>query len=128
MSTFSGQRVLVTGGTTGIGLATAKQFHAQGARVIVTGRNEKTLAAARAELPPEVQVVASDAGSLTDVDSLVETVRGTFGGLDVVFVNAGIGRFAPFEAVTEDDQSVIVWAQDAAAQAASWASLAPQSP
>jgi NAD(P)-dependent dehydrogenase (short-subunit alcohol dehydrogenase family) len=103
MKTFDKQRVLVTGGTTGIGLAAARQFHAEGARVMVTGRNEKTLAEAHQQLPADVLIVRSDAGELTDVEALVRHIRDTFGGLDVAFINAGIGRFAPVEAVTELD-------------------------
>lgn len=103
MKKLQDKRVLVTGGTTGIGLATAKLLHDEGARVIVTGRNEETLEAARRELPSDVHVVKSDAGSLADADSLATTVAERLGGLDVAFLNAGVARFAPIETVSDID-------------------------
>lgn len=101
MSQLKGKIALVTGGTTGIGLATAKQFHAEGAKVIITGQNPATLEAARRELPDDVVVFRADARSLPDTDRLVAEIEKRFGGLDVAFLNAGIARFAPFEAVDE---------------------------
>lgn len=103
MKKLQDKRVLVTGGTTGIGLATAKLLHAEGARVMVTGRNEETLEAARRELPSDVHVVKSDAGSLADAESLATTVAEKLGGLDVAFLNAGVARFAPIETVSDID-------------------------
>ena len=96
-----GSIALVTGGTTGIGLATARLFHAQGARVIVTGQNPDTLEAARRELPDDVVVLRADARSIADADRLADEVRRRFGRLDVLFLNAGIARIAPLEAVDE---------------------------
>lgn len=101
MERFKGKTAVITGGTTGLGLATAKLFVAEGARVIVTGRNPVTIAAAQAELGENAIVVASDATSLPDMDALAEKVKTTFGTLDVLFVNAGYGHFMPFEQVTE---------------------------
>lgn len=86
---------LITGGTTGIGLATAKRFAAEGAEVIVTGRNPETLEAARAELGESVKVVQSDAADEEKVARLFETIGRKHGRLDVLFLNAGIARFAP---------------------------------
>lgn len=103
MKKLQGKRVLVTGGTTGIGLATAKLLHGEGARLIVTGRNEETLEAARRELPSDVHVVKSDAGSLADAEALATTVAEKLGGLDVAFLNAGVARFAPIETVSDVD-------------------------
>jgi NAD(P)-dependent dehydrogenase (short-subunit alcohol dehydrogenase family) len=100
---FQGKRVLVTGGTTGIGLETARRFHAEGARVIVTGKNEATLDQARGALPKDILVLRSDAGCLADADALAARIERELGGLDVVFLNAGIGRFAPIDAVSEAD-------------------------
>lgn len=94
MSLLTQKTALITGGTTGIGLATAKRFLAEGARVIVTGRNPTTLEAARAELPGAT-VLASDASDPDAVASLFVKVREEFGGLDVLFLNAGIAHFAP---------------------------------
>ena len=101
MSRFKGKTALVTGGTTGIGLATARRLHAEGARVFVTGRNPETLAAARATLPQEVAVIQADSGSLEAMDDLMARIGREAGRLDVLFVNAGIVHFAPVEAADE---------------------------
>lgn len=101
MDRFKGKTALITGGTTGLGLATAKLFIEEGARVIVTGRNAETIKAAQAELGNNAIVVPSDATSLSDMDALVKKVKTTLGTLDVLFVNAGYGHFVPFEQVTE---------------------------
>jgi len=101
MDRFKGKIALITGGTSGIGLATAKLFINEGARVIVTGRTSATIKAAQAELGDNAIVIHSDATSLPDMDALAEKVKETFGKLDVLFVNAGLGRFVPFEAVDE---------------------------
>jgi len=102
MDRFKGKTALITGGTTGIGLATAKLFINEGARVIVTGRTAATIKAAQTQLGDNAVVIHSDATSLPDMDALAEKVKETFGKLDVLFVNAGYGRFIPFEAVTEE--------------------------
>ena len=102
MDRFKGKTALITGGTTGLGLATARLFIKEGARVIVTGRTPATIKAAQAELGDNAIVVHSDATSLPDMDALAKKVKETFGKLDVLFVNAGYGRFIPFEAVTEE--------------------------
>lgn len=100
-SEFSGKYALVTGGTTGIGRATAELLHAAGARVALTGQNPDTLAAAVRELPSDVLVLRSDARSLADASQLAVEVGQRFGKLDVLFLNAGIAQLAPFEAVDE---------------------------
>jgi NAD(P)-dependent dehydrogenase (short-subunit alcohol dehydrogenase family) len=102
MDRFKGKTALITGGTTGIGLATARLFINEGARVIVTGRAAATIKSAQAELGDNAIVVRSDATSFPDMDALAAKVKETFGKLDVLFVNAGYGRFIPFEAVTEE--------------------------
>lgn len=91
---------LITGGTTGIGLATAQLLIADGAKVIVTGRNPETLAAARETLGPKAVVIASDAGSLADAQSLGAEIKKHTAQLNGVFVNAGIAQFGPIEAMT----------------------------
>jgi NAD(P)-dependent dehydrogenase (short-subunit alcohol dehydrogenase family) len=101
MNKYEGKRVVITGGTSGIGLETAKLLLGEGARVLVTGRTKATLDAARTELGRGAIVVSSDMASLADIDSLVERVRSEWGGLDVLFVNAGQTRFVPLEAVSE---------------------------
>jgi NAD(P)-dependent dehydrogenase (short-subunit alcohol dehydrogenase family) len=102
MKRFEGKTALITGGTTGIGFATAKLFITEGARVIVTGRASATIKTAQAELGDNAIVVRSDATSIPDMDSLVAKVKDTFGKLDVLFVNAGYGHFIPFEQVSEE--------------------------
>ncbi len=102
MDRFKGKIALITGGTTGIGLTTAKLFINEGARVIVTGRTSATIKAAQAELGDNAIVIHSDATSFPFMDALAEKVKETFGKLDLLFVNAGYVRFVPFEAVTEE--------------------------
>jgi NAD(P)-dependent dehydrogenase (short-subunit alcohol dehydrogenase family) len=86
---------LITGGTTGIGLATAKRFAAEGARVVVTGRNPETLAAARRDLDGRVEVVESDSGDERQIAALFQRIARSHKRLDVLFLNAGIAKFAP---------------------------------
>ena len=102
MNRFEGKTALITGGTTGIGLATAKLFIDEGARVIVTGRAATTIKSAQAELGENAIVVRSDATSFSDMDALAALVKERFGKLDVLFVNAGYGQWIPFEQVTEE--------------------------
>jgi NAD(P)-dependent dehydrogenase (short-subunit alcohol dehydrogenase family) len=94
---------VITGGTTGIGLATAKRFVAEGAKVIITGTNPMTLEAAKAELGGDVDVMASDASDGTAVKALFEQVGEKHGKVDVLFLNAGIARFAPWDQHSEED-------------------------
>ena len=96
MNRLSGKRALITGGTTGIGLETARHFLREGARVAVTGTNPHTLEAARAELGGGVLVIASDAGHVAGQTALAEQIRQSFGQLDILFVNAGIVDSRPF--------------------------------
>ncbi|HYP75865.1 MAG TPA: glucose 1-dehydrogenase [Polyangiaceae bacterium] len=98
---LSGKIAVVTGGTTGIGRATAQLLHERGARVLITGQNADSLAAARHELPSEIAVVQADARSIADAERLAQDVAQRFGKLDILFLNAGIAQLAPFEAVTE---------------------------
>lgn len=101
MGQYDGKRVVITGGASGIGFATAKLLLNHGARVLVTGRTEKTLDSAREGLGPNAIVVKSDAASLTDIDTLAARVKSDFGTLDALLVCAGQTRFVPFESVTE---------------------------
>lgn len=97
----SGKKAVVTGGTTGMGLAIVKALLDEGAEVLLTGRNEKNLEAARRELGPRAHVVRSDTASLTDIAALSERVRGELGWIDALFINAGFSKLTPFEQVTE---------------------------
>lgn len=94
---------VITGGTTGIGFATAKRFIEEGATVILTGTNPKTLEAARSELNNGAEVIASDASQSDEIKALFEHVVNTSGKIDVLFLNAGIARFAPWEESSEQD-------------------------
>ena len=99
---LEGKVAVITGGTTGIGLATARLFAAEGARVFVTGRRQAELDQAVAGIGAGATGVRGDATSLTDLDRLVEIVKKQAGRIDVLFVNAGAYEFVPLEAVSEE--------------------------
>ena len=103
MPKYAGKRVLITGGTSGMGLATARLLISEGAQVLLTGRTQKTLDSAREEFGDKAIVVESDAASLPDIGQLADRVKTDFQPLDALFVNAGQTRFASFEETTEDD-------------------------
>ncbi|MGV9678682.1 glucose 1-dehydrogenase [Nocardia sp. NPDC003482] len=105
---FHDKTALITGGTSGMGLATARRLRDEGARVVITGRDESRLAAAARELGDDVLAVRGDAADLTDLDALAATIRDRYGRLDIVFANAGIGAFQPFHTVTERDFDRVV--------------------
>jgi NAD(P)-dependent dehydrogenase (short-subunit alcohol dehydrogenase family) len=92
----------VTGGNSGIGLATAKQFVSEGAYVFITGRRERELAAAVKAIGRQVTGVQGDVSNLGDLDRLFAQVTLEKGRLDVVFANAGVAKFAPFGTITEE--------------------------
>ncbi|WP_026402063.1 glucose 1-dehydrogenase [Actinomadura rifamycini] len=107
-SRFDGKVALITGGTSGMGLAAARRLLEEGARVVVTGRDQGRLDAAAKELDgaapgagERVLAVRADAASLTDLDALMDAVRDRHGRLDVLFANAGVGAFGPTADVTE---------------------------
>src|SRR3954469_19978259 len=98
---LAGKIALVTGGTSGLGLATAKRFVAEGAQVVVTGRRPAELDAAVKELGGSAIGVRGDVSVLADLDRLYATIRATHGRLDVLFANAGGGSFLPLGEITE---------------------------
>ncbi|SHL98890.1 SDR family oxidoreductase [Chitinophaga sp. CF418] len=101
---FNSKNVVITGGTTGIGLATAKAFINAGANVWITGRNAENLKKAAEEInSPNLKTVVSDTSKLTDISILEKAVAENGEKLDVLFLNAGIGAFAPIEQTTEAD-------------------------
>lgn len=101
MARLQGKVALITGGTSGIGLATAKLFVAEGAKVIVTGQDAERVAEAARILGPNGLAVRANAASATDMADVARRIEREFGGLDVVFANAGIARPAALPDVTE---------------------------
>src|SRR5438067_2647178 len=101
MNTFTNKVVVITGGNSGMGLAAAQEFSRRGAKVVISGRDEKTLAAAAASIGGETLAVRADVARLGDLDDLFARPKKKFGSIDVLFVNAGIAKFAPFEQTTE---------------------------
>jgi NAD(P)-dependent dehydrogenase (short-subunit alcohol dehydrogenase family) len=97
MGKLEGKVAVVTGGNSGIGLATAKEFRREGARVVIAGRDQKTLDEAVEALGGETIGVKTDVSSLKELESLFQTANQSFGKVDVLFVNAGIAKFAPLE-------------------------------
>jgi NAD(P)-dependent dehydrogenase (short-subunit alcohol dehydrogenase family) len=97
MDRLKGKRALITGGTSGIGLATARLFLQEGARLAITGRNPETLAAARSQLGADVLIIPSDAGDAAAQKTVAEAIGKALGGLDVLFLNAGLAVLKPVE-------------------------------
>lgn len=92
---------LITGGTTGIGFATARTLHERNYAVVVTGQNPERIAAAKEALPGDVLVLRADARVLSDTRAVADELRGRYGRLDALFLNAGVGPMQPVEAVDE---------------------------
>ncbi|WP_430420265.1 SDR family oxidoreductase [Methylibium petroleiphilum] len=101
MNRFDNQTVLVTGGSSGIGLAAAKAYAGEGARVVITGRDEQALARARDDIGHGAIALRNDAGSVAEARRLAEALQAQGIELDAVFINAGVARFAPFAEVSE---------------------------
>ena len=102
MKRFEGKSAVITGGNSGIGLATAKQFHDEGAKVAISGRDQKTLDAAVKTIGPETLAVRADVAKLADLDQFFAQVAAKFGKIDALFANAGIAKFSP--AATSSEQ------------------------
>jgi NAD(P)-dependent dehydrogenase (short-subunit alcohol dehydrogenase family) len=101
MQRYHAKRAVIIGGTSGIGLATAKMLVDGGARVLVTGRSQAALDSTQKELGEGAIAVSSDARSLADIYALASRVKAEFDTFDLLFVNAGLGLFAPIETTTE---------------------------
>ena len=101
MGRLDGKVAVITGANSGIGLASAKRFAAEGARVFMTGRRENELRAAVAEVGHDARGFQGDVANLADLDRLFEAVRDEAGAIDILFANAGGGDFAPLGAITE---------------------------
>src|SRR5882672_8554899 len=104
MKRLEGKVAVVTGGNSGIGLATAKRFYEEGARVVISGRNQKTLDEAVKAIGKDVIAVRADVSKAEELDKLYATVSQKLGKIDVLFANAGIYKFAPLN----DGASIII--------------------
>jgi NAD(P)-dependent dehydrogenase (short-subunit alcohol dehydrogenase family) len=101
MGRYEGKTAVITGGTTGIGFSTAKLLVSEGAKVVITGRTPATVDAAQKELGASARGITADTSKLADLDRVVDLAKSHLGSVDFVFVNAGIAKFAPFDAVDE---------------------------
>jgi NAD(P)-dependent dehydrogenase (short-subunit alcohol dehydrogenase family) len=99
---LEGKIALITGGNSGIGLATAKEFVNEGAYVFITGRREAELAAAKEQIGKNVTAIRGDVSNLDDLDRLFAQIKKEKGKIDIVFANAGVARYAPIGTITED--------------------------
>jgi NAD(P)-dependent dehydrogenase (short-subunit alcohol dehydrogenase family) len=99
---LAGKTALITGGSSGIGLATARQFVNEGAYVYISGRRDTELAATVKEIGRNVTGVQGDVSNLGDLDRLFAQIKREKGKLDIVFANAGIAKYAPFGKITEE--------------------------
>jgi NAD(P)-dependent dehydrogenase (short-subunit alcohol dehydrogenase family) len=99
---LAGKRALITGGTSGIGLATAELFIENGAKVAVTGRNPKAINELQERFGSDHLVVQSDVSDLQQIEKLMSLVKTKFGGLDILFANAGVPGAAPVGKITEE--------------------------
>ncbi|MEU8948654.1 SDR family oxidoreductase [Streptomyces sp. NPDC048489] len=102
MTTYDGKKIVITGGSSGIGLATARLFADGGAHVLITGRTGSALDTALEQLGSKAIAVRSDAASLKDIRVLADAVQERFGTVDALFVNAGVTASAPFGSTTEE--------------------------
>src|SRR2546423_2454292 len=102
MAKLEGKIALITGGNSGIGLATAKRFVNEGAYVFMTSRRERELAAAVKEIGSNVTGIQGDVSNLGDLDRLFAQIKREKGRLDIVFANAGVAKYAPLGEITEE--------------------------
>jgi NAD(P)-dependent dehydrogenase (short-subunit alcohol dehydrogenase family) len=102
MGILDGKVAVVTGGNSGIGLATAKLFHKEGAKVAISGRDPQTLASAAVEIGEGTLAVTGDLRSLSSIENLFSTTFSKLGKVDILFVNAGVGKFASIAETSEE--------------------------
>src|SRR5207253_1075283 len=102
MNKLEGKTALITGGTSGIGLATAKAFVNEGAYVFITGRRDAELAAAVKEIGRNVTGIQGDVSNLRDLNSLFDQIKFEKGKLDILFANAGVAKYAYLSQITEE--------------------------
>ena len=102
MGKLDGKVALITGGNSGIGLATAKTFINEGAKVVITGRREEALDQAVKEIGGDVKSILADSGDISKTKEVIEQTVAAFGKIDILFVNAGVAYFAPHEEITEE--------------------------
>jgi NAD(P)-dependent dehydrogenase (short-subunit alcohol dehydrogenase family) len=99
---FQGKFAVVTGGNSGIGLGVAKAYSQEGARVAITGRNEKSLEAAAKQIGDGTLAIQSDSSKVVEIEGAIKKIGERFGRIDALFVNAGVAKLLPFEKITEE--------------------------
>ena len=102
MGKLDGKVALITGGNSGIGLATAKLFVEEGAKVVITGRRQEALTQAAEEIGGNVKTILADAADISKTKEVVEQTVETYGKIDIIFLNAGIAHFMPITDITEE--------------------------
>lgn len=98
---FENKVAVVTGGNSGIGLGVAKAYAQEGAKVVITGRDAKTLESAAQAIGPGTLALRSDAGKISEIEAAMAKIKETHGRIDALFLNAGVGQFVPLEKITE---------------------------
>ena len=101
MNSFENKVVVITGGNSGIGLATAKELRRRGAQVIISGRDEKSLSEASEAIGSDTLAVRADVSKIAEIENLFAKVKQRFAGIDILFANAGVAKFSPVQDATE---------------------------